>query len=194
MHLPPYQRGHLVSAMTYLSFEERLLSTYRHTNAVPQVKAFNGGQWSQSERRIHNYTQNKCVQNNKVLFLLTGTSFVQVQNNQSQVTLVPPTLLGPVQNYSSIAMPTSLWTAGCCVALNDQAESFAVIGNNDANQQFTSQISLAQLQNILTADVTQSGLGGPDVNLDLQTAWISMSHSFFEQQRVDSTKKKRYPW
>ena len=67
--------------MTYLNFEERLLSTYRHTNAVPQVKAFNGGQWSQSERRIRNYTQNKCVQNNKVLFLLTGSSYVIVEEN-----------------------------------------------------------------------------------------------------------------
>lgn len=59
-----------------------------------------------------------------------------------------------------------MWTAGCCVAPNGQAESFTVIGNNDANQlPFISQISLAQLQNILTTDVTRSGLGGPEVNL-----------------------------
>ena len=106
------------------------------------------------------------MQNNRVLFLLTGTSFVQVQNNQLQVTLLQPNQLGPVQNYPSITIPISMWTAGCCVAPNGQAESFAVIGNNDANQlPFISQISLAQLQNILTADVIQSGLGRSDVNL-----------------------------
>ena len=105
--------------------------------------------WSQYERKIRIYAQNTCV-----------------QNNQFQVTLVQPNQLGPVQNYPSITIPISMWTAGCCVAPNGQAGSFAVIGNNDANQlPFISQISLAQLQNILTTDVTQSGLSGPEVNL-----------------------------
>ena len=58
-----------------------------------------------------------------------------------------------------------MWTAGCCADPNGQAESFAVIGNNDANQPFTQQITLSQLQNILTADVTHRVVGGPDVNL-----------------------------
>lgn len=76
--------------MTYLNFEERLLSTYRQTNAVPQVKAFNGGQWSQFERRIRNYTQNKCVQNNKVLFTVPrydGASLNSLDLNKKKITV-----------------------------------------------------------------------------------------------------------
>lgn len=151
------QKGHLVPAQTYSSSKERLISTYKYTNAVPQVMAFNVGQWAQFERRIRDYARFICVPNNGVLFLLTGTSFGKVLSGSWKV--VKWHQLGP------ISIPNSMWTAGCCVYTNDRAESFAVIGNNDANQLFTRQITLDDLQNILTTDVTQTRLGGPDVNL-----------------------------
>ena len=119
--------------------------------------AFNVGQWAQFERRIRDYARFICVPNNGVLFLLTGTSFGKILSGSWKV--VKWHQLGP------ISIPNSMWTAGCCVYTNDRAESFAVIGNNDANQLFTRQITLDDLQNILTTDVTQTRLGGPDVNL-----------------------------
>ncbi|XP_022784291.1 uncharacterized protein LOC111324891 [Stylophora pistillata] len=162
-----YDRGHLVPAQTYSSSDARLHSTYKHTNAVPQVGAFNRGLWAQFEARIRNYAQNTCVPNNGVLFLLTGTSFARahVVNNQLQSNSVQPNQLPPAQNYPSIFIPNSMWTAGCCVAPNGYSESFAVFGNNDLNHQFTEQITLNELQNILADDVMHTGLGGPDVSL-----------------------------
>ena len=151
------QKGHLVPAQTYSSSEERLLSTYKYTNAVPQVKAFNVGQWAQFEKRIRNYARLTCVPNNGVLFLLTGTSFGKVLDGEWKV--VKWQKLGP------ISIPNSMWTAGCCVYKYERAESFAVIGNNDPNQLFTRQITLRKLQKILTTDVNRTRLGGLRVNL-----------------------------
>ena len=159
----------MVPAQTFSSNDERYLSTYKHTNAVPQRAPFNVGQWSQFERRIRVYAQNTCTQApaNGVLFLITGTAFVHIQNNPLQVNPVPINVLPAAQNNPGIAIPNSMWTAGCCVLPNGNAQSFAVMGNNvlNGNQRLTQQITLVLLQNFLTADVTNQNIGGPNVNL-----------------------------
>lgn len=68
--------------------------------------------------------------------------------------------------FGLISVPNSMWTAGCCVRPNGQkTESFAVIGNNVQNKQgtFTQQVTVAQLQTILQADVNKQ----KNVNVDL---------------------------
>lgn len=167
-----YHRGHLVPAMTYSSgVLERYLSTYVYTNTVPQHGAFNSGQWRTFEETIRKYASNLCIPapTSGTLYLLTGTAFVHVQpgNPNPQVNHPARNRLG-VGN-TGIYIPNSLWTAGCCVPINNpnNAASFAVIGNNDVNPNFM-RITLTQLQNILLSDVGPNpglNIGGPAVEL-----------------------------
>lgn len=90
------------------------------------------------------------------LYLLTGTSFVRIQQQQNQVAPVPANI-GQIGNQEQIAVPNSLWTVGCCVRQNGSlTRSFAVMGNNVQNNQqdlkLTFQITVAQLQNIVARD------------------------------------------
>ena len=75
--------------------------------------------------------------------------------------------LGPSRRNPSIAVPNSMWTAGCCVRAFSNPESFAVIGNNleSRTQILTKQIPVARLQDILEDDVSYHNIGGPNVNL-----------------------------
>ena len=74
--------------------------------------------------------------------------------------------LGPAGNSPAIAVPNSMWTAGCCVHPSG-IQSFAVIGNNlqQQNQILTQQIPVARLQDILEGDVNNLNIGGPNVDL-----------------------------
>lgn len=163
---------------TYSSSQIRYDSTYTYTNCVPQRPAFNTGMWSQFERRIRNYATNTCTQPLPAqpgqqgqpagtLYLLTGTSFARIQQQQNGN---PQAITGvAVNQIGQIAVPNSLWTAGCCVRQDGQStRSFAVMGNNVLNTDaaaLTRQITVAQLQNILAADVTNLNIGGPNVDL-----------------------------
>lgn len=165
----PYQKGHLAPAHTFSYNRARYVSTFTYTNAVPQCQAFNGGQWRRAENRIRRYAA-VCTQgaNPGTLYLLTGTSFAGIQpGNPPQLVYIQPPNVFP-QNNPTIAIPESLWTAGCCVRPNGgPTESFAVIGNNAQNADFlfTTGITVAELQNILRNDVTNLNIGGPNVNL-----------------------------
>ena len=173
-----YQRGHLVPSRTFSSSQERYDSAYSYTNCVPLHQAFNGGQWSQFERLIRRYAENQCTRplpaesgNHGRLYLITGTSFVRIQQQQSQplqanVAVGVRTLSYPNNPDLGIKIPNSLWTAGCCVRPN-LVQSFAVIGNNAQNQneRLTLQVTVASLQIILANDVTQRNMGGPNVIL-----------------------------
>ncbi|XP_067049924.1 nuclease-like isoform X1 [Acropora muricata] len=165
----PFDKGHLVPAATYKDSSDSLRSTFVYTNAVPQRPAFNRGQWAQFEERIRVYAQ-QCTQRPQPgdLYLITGTAFGHIQNNPRGMNQAAVEELGPAGNKPAIAIPNSLWTAGCCVQPNGR-ESFAVIGNNlqDQNQMLTQQITVDQLQRILTADVNNPlhNIGGPNVYL-----------------------------
>ena len=162
-----FDKGHLVPGATYSNTADSLRSTFVYTNAVPQRPAFNRGQWSQFERRIRVYAQ-RCTQGPRpgTLYLITGNAFGHIRNNPQGINPVQVTQLGPVGNSPAIAVPNSMWTAGCCVHPNG-IESFAVIGNNlqQRNQMLTQQIPVARLQDILEDDVNNLNIGGPNVDL-----------------------------
>ena len=156
--------------MTFSSTDERHLSTYKHTNAVPQCRGFNVGRWSQFEALVRAFAVNQCIPLNGILYLLTGTSFAGIQpGNPPQLFRVPVTQLPavPIPNNPVIDIPNSMWTAGCCVYPAGNPRSFAVIGNNIA-QSNGIQITLLQLQNFLLEDVGPVpglDIGGPNVEL-----------------------------
>ena len=134
---------------------------------MPLKPDFNGGMWSRYESSIRRHARETCTmpmqhQGQQVaagtLYLLTGPSFVRIQQQQpqNQVFAVPATL-GQIGNQEQIDVPNSLWTAGCCVRQNGAStRSFAVMGNNVQNYQqnlkLTRQITLSELQNILAHD------------------------------------------
>jgi len=163
-------KGHLVPAATYSSSQGRYDSTYTYTNAVPQKPHFNTGRWSQFEGRIREYARLQCTRPIQphghqavpagTLYLLTGTSFVRIQQQQNNQVVGNADFVSQIGNDNTgrIFVPNSLWTAGCCVRQNGQfTESFAVMGNNvqnnQQNLQLTLQITVAQLQGILAEDM-----------------------------------------
>ena len=155
-------------ARTYSSSQERYDSTYTYTNAVPLKPAFNGGMWSQFERRIRGYAESQCTEpihhgSQEVpagtLYLLTGTSFVRIKQQRNNQVVGTPDDVRQIGNDNTgrIFVPNSLWTAGCCVRPNSHfTESFAVMGNNvqtdEDNQKLTLQITVEKLQGILAED------------------------------------------
>ena len=92
---------------------------------MPQHPSFNAGEWSKFERRIRKYAK-VCTNDDKgVLYLLSGTAFVYVdavveidksQNKVKGVNTDRPVVELPGEGLDdTIRVPTSLWTAGCCV-------------------------------------------------------------------------------
>ncbi|XP_015775232.1 PREDICTED: uncharacterized protein LOC107353403 [Acropora digitifera] len=164
----PYDKGHLVPAQTYSSNPNRFRSTFFYTDAVPQRHTFNGGKWFQYEHRIRVYAQ-QCTEGPQsgTLYLITGTAFGHIQKNGRRMKKVTVHHLSRAgKNPRNIAIPNSMWTAGCCVRPNG-IKSFAVIGNNVAikNQILMQQISVARLQDILGGDVANLKIGTRKVDL-----------------------------
>ena len=133
---------------------------------MPQHPSFNAGEWSKFERRIRKYAE-VCTKDGKgVLYLLSGTAFVFVENRvkidtKEHVKGVRKKIYiekRPGEKKSDkIYVPKSLWTAGCCInssSPNYARESFAVIGNNvkERGKMHTQQISVEILQKILEQD------------------------------------------
>ena len=134
-------------------------STFVYTNAVPQRPAFNSGQWSRYERLIRDYAVNHCTKGDGTLYLLTGSSFVHWIPNTDQFKANKPSEAPKLANedlpqFPAITVPTSLWTAGCCVRGGEAVGNFAVFGNNAENpsELYTDEISMDTLQRVLTKD------------------------------------------
>ena len=140
---------------------------------MPQHPSFNAGEWSKFERRIRKYAEVCTHVNNGELYLLSGTAFVSIDN---RVKIYKGKVKGvseekdpekrPGENIADeIYVPTSLWTAGCCIdSFSKYArKSFAVIGNNvkERGKMHTQQISVKILQKILEQD----SYSGKKVNL-----------------------------
>ena len=66
----------------------------------------------------------------------------------------------------AITVPSSLWTAGCCIKGGTAVGNFAVFGNNaeDPSELYTSQMSMDTLQWALTTDKAR-GETEDEVNL-----------------------------
>lgn len=166
----PYEKGHLAPAHTFSNKRKRYVSTFTYTNAVPQCQAFNGGRWKAAENKIRKYAIERCTRglHPGILYILTGTSFVHYQHGKSPEINQGP--FGFPDDNPTIAIPSSMWTAGCCVFPHyhhRRTESFAVIGSNvqDEASQFIKGITVKQLQSYLEAEVSYLEIGGPHVNL-----------------------------
>lgn len=176
----PYQKGHLAPAHTFSSDRNRYESTFTYTNAVPQCQAFNGGRWGRAEKKIRMYAA-LCTQgpNPGTLYVLTGTSFFSIQpGNPPQPVYNQPDGFPPNNPNPAIAIPNSLWSAGCCVCPNGgPTTNFAVIGNNvqNANLRFTSGLHVEDLQQFLTNDVTNLNINGQQ-NVELFPANAACSN------------------
>ena len=121
----------MAPSATCSSSQERCDATYTYTNAAPLKPGFNGGMWSRYEGSIRRYARETCTMpmqhlNQQVaagtLYLLTGTSFVRIQQQQNQVVPVRDNV-GQIGNQERIDVPNSLWTAGCCVRQNGALHS-----------------------------------------------------------------------
>ena len=168
----PYIKAQLVPALTLSNSGENddgWLSTFTYTNTVPQRPGFNMGMWFEFENSIRRYAKNDCIPNGGTLYLLSGTSFVHSEPSWPDWPKDPkkqPWLANVKNNYlipenPPIAIPVSLWTAGCCVDLKngDVIGNFAVFGNNeeDIYLMHTRQVSVEQLQGILKQDDKVNG-------------------------------------
>ena len=156
----PCHKGHLYAALTASGNPANAAnshrSTYQYTNAVPQCGSFNTGQWRVWEGNIRAYAVQTCIPAGGVLYLITGISFVAIQNtNPPQPIAVPITALP-----GGIYKPSSMWTSGICLFPNGQSQSFAVIGNNVPNPpgMLTQATTQAQLELILGYDIQTNGL------------------------------------
>ncbi|PFX13832.1 hypothetical protein AWC38_SpisGene22057 [Stylophora pistillata] len=148
-----YQRGHIVPFETLSYSEESGLASFTYTNCVPQVGSFNTGLWRVYEAKIRKYA-GVCTSQGGTLYLITGISFVRLVTNPKTLQLEPelphsimafPNKPGIVQSQK-IAIPNSMWTAGCCWSAMKGivTGAFAVIGNNDENKEMNKRIMAHQ--------------------------------------------------
>ena len=160
-----YDKGHLLPAQTYSFTKPHMLSTFTYTNAVPQVSAFNTGQWRQYENKIREYATSECSPKGGDLYLITGISEVNLQQKAGKLEAVQKI---PLQDLGAgtapkVSIPRSMWTAGCCIVPSTGAVgSFAVIGNNLKSTKVES-LKMTALQDFLLIGV--NGFGGTDIKL-----------------------------
>lgn len=150
---PSIHKGHLVPAETYSFYEGNLRSTFTYTNAVPQYGTFNSGQWAKYEKKIRDYAKNNCSTKQADLYLLTGISEVTIRqgHGNSIKTLKPRRQPKRMSKPPKVVIPSSMWTAGCCVRGTTVFGSFAVIGNNVPNKGDIkmSQVTVRKLESII---------------------------------------------
>ena len=162
-----YAKGHLLPAETYSFTDDHLDSTFTYTNAVPQKTKFNSGAWLQYEKKIRNYASQTCSTDTEKLFLITGISEAHIeQNEDGDLYAVPKALKFMKPSDGNIAIPNSMWTAGCCIVPSKGAvEAFAVIGNNLYSKKETNMFkaTVRQLEGLLHTGV--KGFGGSAIRL-----------------------------
>ena len=162
-----YAKGHLLPAETYSFTSDHLDSTFTYTNAVPQKTKFNSGAWSQYEREIRNYASLTCSTNGGDLFLITGISEAHiVQDKAGALKATQKGLEFMKPKGDNIAIPRSMWTAGCCIHPTTGAlGAFAVIGNNLFSKSAINmfQTTVPDLKRFLLTGV--QGFGGPAIAL-----------------------------
>jgi len=154
------QKGKLYPALTAsgnpVNAVNSAASTYQYTNAVLQCVSFNTGQWRVWEGNIRTFAVQTCLPAGGKLYLITGISFVAIQNTQPPQPIEVPV----IQFAPGIDKPNSVWTAGTCLYPNGQCVAFAVIGNNVLNPpgKLTQQITLEELTSILQFDIQTNNL------------------------------------
>lgn len=148
------EKGHLVPAETYAFTADQIQSTFTYTNAAPMYRSFNTGKWSMYEQWIRGYAKNKCSKDNGDLYLLTGTSDIQI-TDETETTFDWETVpSGKMPEEPKIVIPNSMWTAGCCVHVYNKnvLGAFAVIGNNHPIKRHAFKLKLKTLETKLLSD------------------------------------------
>ena len=158
-------RGHLAPFETLSYSAASGLASFSYTNAVPQYRTFNCGQWRVYEGRIRQFAEDECAARGGSLYLITGTSEARLLGQggpvqRQNMDTFPKSSFGS-QTYLSI--PNSMWTVGCCVGPGGEVlAAFAVIGNNVplADQVFMSNPSVTQVEQFI-----RTGANDPTIQL-----------------------------
>ena len=117
--------------------------------------------------KIRNYASQTCSTDSGDLFLITGISEAHIEQNEDGALYAVQKDLKFMKLFGdNIAIPNSMWTAGCCIVLEEGAVgAFAVIGNNLYSKTATNmfQATVPQLEDFLHTGV--QGFGGPAIAL-----------------------------
>ncbi|KAM7421671.1 hypothetical protein PAMA_015694 [Pampus argenteus] len=133
-----YHKGHLVPVQ-HQQTQSCADATFTLTNAAPQYKTFNQGQWKAAERRTAVTLTRDCLNHGFNAYIITG--------------VVP----GNTQIHLRVNVPAYFWSAYCCVDNNNIPQSSnAYYGNNDSTNIVTT-ISVANLDNKLGTDYQSPG-------------------------------------
>ncbi|XP_057212505.1 endonuclease domain-containing 1 protein-like isoform X2 [Triplophysa rosa] len=112
-----YDKGHL-APVYQASSNQCAKATFTLTNAAPQNKSFNRGQWRVTEKNIANYLNNNCKPYTK--YIVTGV----VPGKQ---------IIG-----KSVTVPSHFWTVYCCLDNNNKcqfSQGYIGVNKNDPVQQ-----------------------------------------------------------
>jgi len=165
-------KGHLNPSFINSFDIGHMVATFTYSNAVPQYgRSYNRASWKNYEARIAEYVKGFCAAKGGTMYLLTGTSVFHLK-----VGVDPPTqeavamveYFPGAMDQNRIVRPNSLWTAGCCVWMDKtgkrEAESIAVMGNNDSDKGKvgTTSMNLVDLERLL---VDQSSAAAGPANL-----------------------------
>ena len=160
-------RGHLNPAGINDFSAKIWKATYTLSNAAPQYKELNEGQWVNFETLVCNYAK-KCGNTDRqgTLYLLSGTSKIGLEPGTSTTDPVQKMTQLPhdrvkwntyiINNRPSI--PRAFWIAGCCLweeprwsswprlsrlfPTVQRAESFATMANNHNDKMFFHQVQM----------------------------------------------------
>ncbi|XP_036413170.1 endonuclease domain-containing 1 protein-like [Colossoma macropomum] len=107
---PMYDKGHL-APVHHARSQSCSYATFTLTNAAPQDRSFNRGQWRKTEEGVAEDVKHKCKGN--YVYIVTG--------------VVP----GPNTLNNRVCIPSHFWTAYCCLDNNLKVtDSRGFIGNN----------------------------------------------------------------
>jgi len=170
-------RGHLNPAGINDFSAKFWKATYTLSNAAPQYKELNEGQWVNFETLVRNYAK-KCGNTDRqgTLYLLSGTSNTGLEPGTSTTDPVQKRINLPHDkvdwktyiNDNLPFIPRAFWIAGCCLWEEprwsswprlsrlfpsvQRAESFATMANNHNDKNFFHQVQMrvSILQTLLT--------------------------------------------
>ncbi|XP_042280405.1 endonuclease domain-containing 1 protein-like [Thunnus maccoyii] len=126
-----YDRGHLLP-VHHRHSQASPDATFTLTNAAPQHKTFNRGQWKATERVVANMLTINCLNRGFHAYIVTG--------------VVP----GNAHIGKQVNVPSHFWSAYCCRDNNDRLQlSGAFYGDNDQTNTVTT-TTIAGLDGVLT--------------------------------------------
>ncbi|KAL7846052.1 hypothetical protein AOLI_G00242440 [Acnodon oligacanthus] len=166
-----YDRGHL--APVYHATSQRCSdATFTLTNAAPQDRSFNRGQWRITERDVAQTLSQKCLPDSA--YIVTG--------------VVP----GPQKLKNRVRIPSHFWTAYCCLDNNLRVKAArGFIGENKNNR--VASMSVRNLDAVLTVlygNGAFSVFGGRcNMSSSFDLRWLRLIQRC--QRRVSAASQRR---